>query len=426
MNERLYETRVAELAVNDEAQRRRLFGWLASATLARSVGPGAVNYLSNWHVLAAPNIRVPSSHAANVTSFVAMIVLLGVVGRILSRYPAGDVIIKRGTVWLLVVLLFTFVRAAGVTGLFEWRESTDLLTLLGVVLGICALRPRLEYLRILAVLGSLVATYSVALAVAAPDHAYMIVNGSSRGFAEKAIVGGQVLAGPMSHSNSLGIFVALSAPWALLVRNPFRRCVMLTLLVGTIIATGSRTSLLAVAIALAFVSLLRSRGDRVRIAGGVCAMVLALGACVALPLLVSDPAAFTARGEVWQRSMDAWRSAGSPVFGLGQYWTGGGLRIGRADLRPTTTSGHNVFVQWLVVGGPLLVLCGGRLIFLLIRQARDAICKAPVLASYILVLLVTSATEFVWVPQVSSQLFVVTILVLAALTASDERVASAA
>ena len=67
-----------------------------------------------------------------------------------------------------------------------------------------------------------------------------------------------------------------------------------------------------------------------------------------LPLFLHDPVAFNNRGIVWTQSLQWWRD--NEWFGLGSNWYG---VVGQTSSRISASafSGHNQFIQFLVMGG---------------------------------------------------------------------------
>jgi hypothetical protein len=141
------------------------------------------------------------------------------------------------------------------------------------------------------------------------------------------------------------------------------------------------------------------------------------------PFAVNDPQSLSGRGAVWRGSLDALFNNGSLLFGLGPYWGGLGAASSYRGTGSYTTSGHNLFVQWLVTGGLIQVSIGIIILFLVARRALvlDSGKGSPVFTAYVIVFLTVSITEFIAIFSVSSQLFVLAAMPLAAILADDRR-----
>ena len=86
---------------------------------------------------------------------------------------------------------------------------------------------------------------------------------------------------------------------------------------------------------------------------------LAFATTCIVPLVTTDPAAFTNRGYIWQASHAAW--AQHPFVGNGSDWFSI-VGSSSASLGPTVFHAHNQFLQLLVTGGVVLALLVGLLV----------------------------------------------------------------
>jgi hypothetical protein len=302
----------------------------------------------------------------------------------------------------------------------DMHAALDQLALLGVIVALAALRPRMDDLRVLGFFGVVVAGYSIVFGLLKPANAVMPTPASATSGTTKALIGDLVLAGPMSHANSLGIFLALTFPFIGLWRKTSQRLAGSLLLIVVSVLSASRTALIAIACVMLYYLACRALLDlrRRAIAGLV---LLVTGSLVGvIPWVVKDPQAFSMRGTVWQGSLSAWQTHGSLIFGLGPYWDPNATRS-FAALGADRASGHNLMVQWLVTGGLLQFLIGLVLFLLLAKRALrcDPTLRVPAMTGFLLGFLIVSVTEFVLAFAVSSQLFMPTVFCFATLLAGD-------
>jgi hypothetical protein len=320
---------------------------------------------------------------------------------------------------LVLLILFSFVSrlATTSTSLFELHAALDHLALVGVIVALAALRPRMDDLRVLGFFGVAVACYSIVFSLLKPDNAVVPL---PAGGTTKAIIGDLVLAGPMSHANSLGIFLALTFPFVGLLRRTYQRFLGSLLLLVVSVLSASRTALIAIACVMLYYLACRALlGFRRRAMAALVLLVTGILVCV-IPWLVTDRQAFSMRGTVWQGSLGAWEAHGSLIFGLGPYWDPNAPKT-FAALGADRASGHNLMVQWLVTGGLFQFLIGVVLVILLAKCAVrcDPALRVPAMTGFLLGFLIVSVTEFVLAFAVSSQLFMPTIFCFATLLTGE-------
>jgi len=156
---------------------------------------------------------------------------------------------------------------------------------------------------------------------------------------------------------------------------------------------------------------------------GRSAMVVIAALIAILPFAVSRPAALSGRGAVWRGSLNALSDRGSLLFGLGPYWGGSGTASSYRGVGSETTSGHNLFVQWLVTGGLIQVSIGILILFLVAKRALDldSGSRTPVFTGFTTAFLAISISEFIAIFSASSQLFVLTAMPLAVILACERR-----
>jgi len=201
----------------------------------------------------------------------------------------------------------------------------------------------------------------------------------------KAFVGTGLLAGPYPHMNNLGMSVAMALPFASLISSRKLRRAEYGVMAAALLLSASRTSIIALGAALAgavVISLVKGRVARR--AAAVVGFGLATGMAVVLPWLVSDPHAFTSRGNIWLVARHAF--LGSPIYGHGLGAFGGGSVL-TADMGWIAGAAHNLVLHYAVVGGALGAMCIVAL--LSIACARSVALIDESLAPFVFVLIIT-------------------------------------
>jgi hypothetical protein len=417
---RPHRKRDLKTAAEDSEGRSQWFLALCIAGFLRSVGPGAINYLVVRHSPPGLERFAVWTLAASLSSLLFSI-LLAVVS--LTAFIRYDGLRSRLGFPLVLLILFSFVSrlVTTSTSLFDMHAALDQLALLGVIVALAALRPRMDDLRVLGFFGVVVASYSIVFGLLMPANAVMPTPAGATSGTTKALIGDLVLTGPMSHANSLGIFLALTFPFIGLWRKTSQRLAASLLLIVVSVLSASRTALIAIACLLLYYLACRVLLDlRRRNMGGL--VLLLTGSLVAvIPWVVKNPQAFSMRGTVWLGSLSAWKAHGSLIFGLGPYWDPDAPRT-FAAVGADTASGHNLMVQWLVTGGLFQCLIGLVLFILLAQRAVrcDPGLRVPAMTGFLVVFLIVSITEFVLIFAVSSQLFISTVFVFATLLAAGD------
>lgn len=378
------------------------------ACFAKAIVPGFINFAQQPHPLPGMATTYDFTPLAGRASSLLSVVLIVVCLCLIATHSHGRITFRA---WLLVALAFwTFARTTTTT--FEAQGFTALALVALVVLTTAMLQPCVRDFRVFGIGAAILSTGSLLLATARPANAQFLIN-EFGGEGTKAFIGDYVLAGPMTHSNTLGIFVALGLPFVGLVDSTRWRRICWVLCLTVVVMSASRTAILAIVAWLLFRLVERMirefRGRFFRLVF----LLLALGTAASLPLIFTDPDALSTRVRIWQVGLTAWESSGAYLTGLGPDWAVGDL----SSSHPRSTSAHNLIVEWLVCGGLSLLFLG--LVVLAVAAIRavhlDRLQSRPTCTSYMLVLLVISSSEFVLPLTVSSQLFPVTGLVLAAL-----------
>jgi len=255
-----------------------------------------------------------------------------------------------------------------------WRDvvagavlSRNDLLIPSVVLAVWLLRPRR---RDLAALGWVVLASAVlngAVGALVPGGLFRHEDGGLIA-PEKQILPGGVLVGVFAQGNNLGQLLSLGLPTVAFLPRRWRAPAVVVV-AGVVLWSASRSSLLAV-VAAGGVFLLLSRGGPLWRGAAAAASLVGLGAVlVLLPLLTSDPTAFSNRGYIWAVSLDAWRD--QPLIGWGSgYYTAIGQYVN--PLGGTAWHGHNSVVQLLVTGGLVQVSLVAVLAVLLLHRCTAA------------------------------------------------------
>lgn len=298
-----------------------------------------------------------TSPAASLTSQLFFLVAIAfAVGVIL--YNVND--LTRPGLWRLVVVLAPWLWML-TRDAYSGSASADTLLYVFVVLALAALRPNP---RILAALGALVvltAVIAMLFGFFLPEAGLLReADGIVRERSDKATIPSLgLLQGMFTSENNLGQYLSLGLAPVLLLPRWWLRLTGLACVLFAIFWSSSRSSLLAAGGILAVgavVWLLTEFGLRrlasiaARVAIGATVLVM----CV-LPLLGWDNDAFTARGQIWNGSLDEWSSRAF-LFGLGRDWY---TQIAGTETSPLNSAayhGHNQFVQFLVTGGVVLAV----------------------------------------------------------------------
>jgi O-antigen ligase len=244
-----------------------------------------------------------------------------------------------------------------------------------VVLAIWAMQVPPETLALNGHIAAAISTGSVLMALVAPDLALME---TAAGPDEKAIIGNQLLAGPYSHSNILGMALVLSLPSFLLVSGSRLRRAEVAVVFVALIWSSSRTSIVAGLLLLGLLIAFRlSRFDTASVTGRRHSAVIATTtACViipllaALPLLTKELAAFSYRGAIWSACFHYWQQQKFLGYGPGFFRT---IAPFDAEFGVGGFHGHNMFIQLLVTGGVVSVCLALALLLMLTSRALRAL-----------------------------------------------------
>lgn len=282
------------------------------------------------------------------TRIVVLVLMLGVViVRNLGNTRGSPAPLAVLLAYTVALQLTTFIATTSLDTSTRWW----VLPLLGVAVWFVA--PRVDDLVVLGWATLAVAVFSIGLALVDPGRAFMMLNE----FLEetnKAIIGSQQLAGPFAQMNILGMSMAVGFPFVFLIRNRVMRFAGAAVVFYTLLWSASRTSVLALSITIGssvVIFAFRSTVVRRRLFG--LATIAMAGVVVVLPLVTTDPGAFTNRGDIWIASISQWLD--NPVFGYGSMAYAPGTTIAKA-IGYASWHGHNAFVSAFTMGGIVLAL----------------------------------------------------------------------
>ena len=237
-------------------------------------------------------------------------------------------------------------------------------------------------------------------------------------FAHKAIISSWAVAGPMGHANTFGAFLVLATPWALFIRARLARNLILMVLLFGLVASASRTSLSAAAACGIFLAV-SSIAPRIHRRGvAYLALAVSCSVLVAMPFLATAET-LNGRSDIWKQSLAVFSDSGYPMLGRGAFWSEAAASAG-AEL-PLSTSAHNLFVQWLIIGGPILLMGGILFARRVVKVAllADSRLPSPALMTYVIALLVVSSNEFVLVFDPAFPTFSVTTVALVVIASGN-------
>lgn len=230
---------------------------------------------------------------------------------------------------------------------------------------------------------------------------------------DKCSIAGGFLRGYFPQENVVALFLVALLPTVAFIGPRLIRNAVLTLVVVSVLMTGSRTSMAAMVFALLAVVLIRRRADPAR-AHGDSAKVLALvpllsfAASVITVFLVSG-LSLTGRGYIFEIVRDAWVE--SPLLGPGREVVTEAYSRSQAWWYIAHEHGQGAYVlaQSGIVGGALFLAC---LMVLILACWRS---RGPVPALFALVPAIGFQTEPVWEFTLSSP-FIASLVITATLT----------
>lgn len=233
---------------------------------------------------------------------------------------------------------------------------------------------------------------------------------------EKAIIPGWELAGPFGHANVLGMYCALAFALTPLVTDRRWRLLVGSILFVTIVASASRTALIATAFVLLWWLICWFKSSvSIRLVGTVLVGITATAMFV-FPFIHWDPRAFTDRAHVWAESIRVWQQ--SPVVGMGVNWfLDDAQAAGNVAKWAFVGTGHNMVVDTLVKSGllGLAVLLPVLLGALASTRALRVTSQQVACFGFLMAFFVGATTEAIWAQLPNLQLFPISGLVFAVL-----------
>lgn len=283
------------------------------------------------------------------------------------------------------------------------RVSAPMVLPIGVALTFWAIQPRVGDLKLYALLAAVLAAVSMALTWSAPALMYMPQSFDSA--SDKTLTGLPLLAGFFSHPNVNGLFLLLALPFTHLFSRWYLRWAVAGVILTAIVWSSSRTALFGAAVWLVVMLLdLTLRASLRRVLGVL--LVALLTAVVVVPLVTTDPEAYTERGAIWQFNLAQLNGTTPWLFGLGRTWYADHYDLLSSALSTAASHGHNVFVTYTVTGGVILVA----LIMTVVLNAARIAARLPhrehvASMAFLCVLAAASITESVWRTEAPDTLF---------------------
>lgn len=221
-------------------------------------------------------------------------------------------------------------------------------------------------MRVLSTLGVLtIATAVIALGMGLWTSLGTVTSAS---YADKAIIGGPLLAGPFNHPNALGLMLVLGLPSIFLVERAGLRRLGLLLVLVALLWSASRTSVATAGLILVASAFLR-RPTRAKLAAARLGLVAGAVTVCWVPLHASTFSAYSFRGQIWLASRAAWHEHQWLGLGPDYYRT-----ISHSDnaLGTQAFHGHNLLIHLLTTGGLVAVVVVGVFLVFAARHALRA------------------------------------------------------
>lgn len=288
--------------------------------------------------------------------------------------------------------LFTTVIGAQLVNridLHHWQLTNHFWMFIVIGIALWSIGLQWSDLEVIGYIVGILALLTLAMTVVT-SHAWMY--GDAQSIADtKALLGSKILAGPFSQMNNLGMSMAAGFPFVLLIRHKGWRTILLVTVLLACVLSASRTSLIALCVTVvAFIVLTACRTPKHRKRATLAGLTALAAAVVWIPLVTSNPGAYTSRGEIWMKSITLWTSnwtTGSSTFA---YVGDGAVAdvIGRS-----TYHGHNLFVTIVTMGGVLLTVCCVPLLVAVMSRTVNTLNHSIVPALFIVIIASMSITE---------------------------------
>jgi O-antigen ligase len=401
---RLAPIRNSVPAITGFGPNNRALALVTIAVVGRAVLPSLVNYLNVGHVILTVGATQPRSPLAHVASLAASAVLFLVCSVIvlMRGHPDRNIF---GAIILLLGLLIPYIISPALP---EKADIVSVAMAAAVIVAVWHIGASVNGLKWVAITGSLIGAYSIIGGLIVPKHMMYVTKST------KALIGDMQLAGPFGHSNTLGLYCVLALALTPLIVSVRWRIFHGLILCTAIAASASRTALVVAGVLVLWWTICWFRSViSIRLTGtafvGLCA-----AAVVILPLLSWDHEAFSGRGYIWSEALGVWEE--SRWFGVGINWFAtDALSSASIANWAFVSSAHNLVLNTLVTSG-LVGICVLVLVLLAAMRsilAFDVTSHQIAFFGYLIAFLVASATEAIWIPLPSSELFPVVGLVFA-------------
>ncbi|KUH69135.1 hypothetical protein AU184_04150 [Mycolicibacterium novocastrense] len=291
--------------------------------------------------------------AAGMVSRLSFLLAVSIsVGIILFRI--NDV--TRPGLWRIAVLLAPWLWIL-LRDLYSGAPTPDAVLYVLVVLAIAALRPHPRVLRALGALVVLTAVIAIGFGFLMPDAGILHdADGTVRHSDKSLFPSLGLLQGMFTAENNLGLYLSIGIAAVVTLSRWWLRVPGLAVVVFAIVWSSSRNSMFATACMLVVgivVGIMAHLGWR-RAASAVArtATTAAVLTMCALPIMGWEDETFTDRGLIWKGALTEWSSR-EFLTGLGSDWY---EQIATSDTSPLNLAafhGHNQFIQFLTVGGPI-------------------------------------------------------------------------
>lgn len=328
--------------------RQNGLAWLIWIFAAYSVLPPLVNLV----LVGRPSTVAAVAVSEQIdTSALASVIRSGL-AVLLAAYCAylvvQSVYSKRQIMLVAVLPLISLWAAVAISGQIHGADlSPATFALPLVALAVASTSPKVRQLAHLGRVGICLAALSLLLALFEPDLAIQQSN--------KPIWTPfqGLLAGPLGHANTLGQALALTLPLIFLVDQGIWRWAGGSAVLVTLMLTGSRTCLIAVAGGLAgaaiVAALARTPLASRRFAARMLVPIIFAGLIMQyIVIRGARPFEFSGRGQIWGPSLRDWRE--SPWLGNGpDYYRASARLVG--ELLSVAYHGHNEIIHLLATAG---------------------------------------------------------------------------
>jgi O-antigen ligase len=394
-------------------QRIATFAILVVTVVAVSVLPTLVKYLHVTHeaTIIDSDTQLPLAKALSLVSVVTLYLVCAFI-----VFARGESAVRVRSIGGLAILLFGLIVPYAISPTVpDPVELVKVGLTVAVFLAVWCIGAPVDGLKWISITASLIGAYSLIGLIVVPDHFNSAPSYRGSPNLTKSIISDWILAGPFWGGNTLGLYCVLALALTPLVASVRWKVTHASILSVTIIASASRTAIIAAAILALWWLVCRSRSKAFVHAAGVVLIGCCVSIVLALPFANSNPLAFSGRGYAWAASIGAWQE--SPLTGLGISYVAISSRT-VSLLNPYSWSyhhGHNLIVDTLLKSGLVgcfVVVC---VLIVAIRSIfkLDNIGHQTALLGFLLVFLIASSSEAIWYLIPTMPLFPVVALVFA-------------